>query len=228
MLIIFDLDDTLIDTSRYLTPIVFKNTIKELISNGLQIDEDWAIKTIFQIDKKSISSTESIKKFLSDILAKKIFFDIAFKAMTSQKNEIKIFTLKNAKSTLRYLSKAHKLAIVTKGDVKFQFEKIKKAGIDTSLFSKIVVTKKSKQLEYKRIMKDLGYESLDTFVCGDRVDYDLKPAKKIGCRTIHMKWGRGKKIFKNEDTKVVDYTIYSLEEILKILDTTIEVKNADK
>ncbi|NGX32551.1 MAG: hypothetical protein K1060chlam4_00599, partial [Candidatus Anoxychlamydiales bacterium] len=41
----------------------------------------------------------------------------------------------------------------------------------------------------------------------------------IGCKTIHMKWGRGKNIFnKKEDSKLVDYTINSLEEIKTIIE----------
>ncbi|NGX34132.1 MAG: Phosphoglycolate phosphatase [Candidatus Anoxychlamydiales bacterium] len=220
MLIIFDLDDTLIDTSGSITPIFLKRTIKALIKNGLQIDEREAYKTIDKIDKKSISSKETIKSFLYKINASKIFYNIALKAMTDTKiSDIKIFTLKNAMDTLRYLAKFHKLAIVTAGDEKFQFYKIKKAGIDTSVFSKIVVAKDAdKEPYYKKIIEELNFDIKKSFVCGDRVKIDLLPAKKIGCKTIHMKWGRGKNIFnKKEDPKLVDFTINSLDEIKTIL-----------
>jgi len=221
LLIIFDLDDTLIDTSGSITPVFLRKTIQALIKNGLQIDENSAFEKIIKIDKTSPSSKESIKKFLLDVNANKNFYDIAYKAMinTSLSN-IKILTLKNVKSTLKYLSNFHKLAIVTAGDEKLQFHKIKKAGIDTSIFSKIVVAKSSnKEPYYKEIIEELNIDIKKSFVCGDRVKMDLKSAKKIGCKTIHMKWGRGKNIFnKKEDSKLVDYTISSLEEIKTIIE----------
>ena len=221
MLIIFDLDDTLIDTSGSVTPVFLRKTIKSLIKNGLKIDENSAFEKIIKIDKKSISSTQTVKNFLLKIDANKFFYDIALKAMKDiNHDDIKIFTLKNAKSTLKYLSNFHKLAIVTAGDEKFQFYKIKKAGIDTSIFSKIVVAKDGdKEPYYKKIIEELKTDVKKSFVCGDRVKIDLLSAKKIGCKTIHMKWGRGKNIFnKKEDSKLVDYTINSLEEIKTILE----------
>jgi len=221
LLIIFDLDDTLIDTSGSITPIFLRKTIKTLIKNGLKIDENKAFEEIIKIDKTCSSSKESVKKFLLNINANKIFYDIAYMAMTdSSLSDIKIFTLKNANQTLKYLSNLHKLAIVTAGDEKFQFYKIKKAGIDTSIFSKILIAKGGdKEPYYKKIIEELNFDVKKSFVCGDRVKIDLLGAKKIGCKTIRMKWGRGKNIFnKKEDSKLVDYTISSLEEIKTILE----------
>ncbi len=219
MLIIFDLDDTLIDTSGSITPIFFKKAIKELIKNGLEIDEEKAFEKLIKIDKKSSSSKQSLKSFLLNIDAKKNFYDIALKIMNNTNlSDIKVFTLKNANQILKYLSNFHKLAIVTAGDEKFQLYKIKKAGIDTSLFSKIVVAKdENKEPYYKKIIEQLDIDIKDCFVCGDRVKVDLLGAKKLGCKTIHMRWGRGKNIYKKQDSKLVDYTIFSLEQIKTIL-----------
>ncbi|NGX44080.1 MAG: Phosphoglycolate phosphatase [Candidatus Anoxychlamydiales bacterium] len=221
MLIIFDLDDTLIDTSGSITPVFLKKTIQTLIKNGLKIDENSAFEKIIKIDKTSSSSKESVKNFLLNVNANKFFYDIAYRTMTDTSlSDIKILTLKNANQTLKYLSNFHKLAIVTIGDEKFQFYKIKKAGIDTSIFSKIVVAKSNdKEPYYKKIIEELKTDVKKSFVCGDKVKIDLLSAKKIGCRTIHMNWGRGKKIFnKKEDSKLVDYTINSFEEIKTILE----------
>jgi len=220
LLIIFDLDDTLIDTSGSITPIFLRQTIKELIKNGLKIDEKNAYREIISFDKKSVSSKDTIKNFLLNKNANKKFYDIALRAI-SKKNmkNIKIFTLKNVNETLRYLSAFHKLAIVTCGNEKFQFYKIKKAGIDTSIFSKIVVVKDGdKTPYYKKIIEALNFDVKKCFVCGDRVKTDLLGAKKIGCKTIHMKWGRGKNIFnKKKDSKLIDFTINSLDQIKTII-----------
>lgn len=220
MLIIFDLDDTLIDTSYSVTPFFLKKILTALIKQGLQIDENVAYKKLIQINEKSISSSQAIKFFLYDLKAKNSFFDIAKQEMALFSiDDIKIFTIKNAKSILKYLSKTHRLAIVTCGREELQLNKIKKAGIDTSIFSKIVIsTKKDKQPHYKKIIEELRCDINQTYVCGDRVKIDLMSAKKIGCKTIHMMHGRGKNIFSKKDSKFVDYTITDLEEIKTILD----------
>lgn len=218
MLIIFDLDDTLIDTTKKLTPIIFKKALKGLISSGLDIkDEDIAYKKLLEIDETTISSKESIKLFLNEINASQKFFDIAIDIMGQPLDEdIKIFTTKNAKKILKYLSYNHKLAIVSMGKEKFQFDKIQKAGIDTTIFSKIVVTQEeNKGFHYKKIINELNFSYQNTYVCGDRINIDLLPAKEIGCKTIHMKWGRGKLL---TDNKNVDYTINFLDEIIDIVD----------
>ena len=227
MLIIFDLDDTLIDTSANLTPIVLENTLRILIKHGLYVeDEALAYNHLIQINKKSLSCTEAINFFLYDIKAEMLFLDIAIKALNEPIiGDIKIFTLEGANQLLRYLSKHHKLAVVTKGTVKFQFEKINKAGIDTSLFSKIVVTNRdNKGIYYKQIIEELGFKPKDTIVLGDKIKTDLLPAKDLGCIAIHMKHGRG--LIMQPDERV-DFTIFKLSEIKSILLKTIKEREYD-
>jgi len=224
LLIIFDLDDTLIDTTKKLTPIIFKKALKIMMSKGLHIkNENLAYKKLLQIDKNSINSKESIKKFLYEINANKNFYDIAIEVMSQPLEEdIKVFTTKNAKKILKYLSYNHILAMVSIGKEKFQVDKIQKAGIDTTVFSKIIITRKeNKGFFYKKIIEELNFFYKKTYVCGDKINVDLIPAKKIGCKTIHMKWGRGKYL---SDDNNVDYTINFLDEIKEI----VNQKNKEK
>jgi putative hydrolase of the HAD superfamily len=217
LLIIFDLDDTLIDTTEKFTPIIFRKTLQILIKKGLQISNvNKSYKKLLEIDKNSFSSKESIKRFLYELKANKIFYNIAFKVMSEPLNEdIKVFPLKNAKKILEYLSNTNTLALVSIGKEKFQFDKMKKAGIDTSFFSKIVITtNEDKGIYYKQIIDELNISFQNTYVCGDKINVDLVPAKELGCITIHMKWGRGKRFLKDNN---VDYTINNLMEIKTIL-----------
>ncbi|MFA6119217.1 MAG: HAD family hydrolase [Parachlamydiales bacterium] len=216
MLIIFDLDDTLIDTTNSITPFVLKKTLQSLIEHGLKVDnEDASYKKLLEIDKNSSGSKETVKSFLNSINEEK-FYELSLDIMKKISiDDIKIFTLKNAIQVVQYLSKNNILAIVTRGDKKFQLTKIKKAGIDPSLFSKIVVVRgKNKGYHYKKILNDTKMSPEKTYVCGDRVNIDLLPAKKLGCRTIHMKWGRGKNFKKDKN---VDYTIQNLKKLKEIL-----------
>ncbi|MFA6501655.1 MAG: hypothetical protein WCT85_02590, partial [Parachlamydiales bacterium] len=68
MLIIFDLDDTLIDTTNSITPFVLKKTLQSLIEHGLKVDnEDASYKKLLEIDKNSSGSKETVKSFLNSI-----------------------------------------------------------------------------------------------------------------------------------------------------------------
>jgi len=217
LLIIFDLDDTLIDTTEKFTPIIFRKILLSLKKNGLQISSiNESYKKLLEIDKNSFSSKESIKKFLYELKVNQKFYDIAFKAYSESLTEdIKIFPLKNAKKILKYLSNTYTLALVSIGNEKFQFDKMKKAGIDTSLFSKIVITpSENKGVYYKQIIEKFNFSFENTYVCGDKINIDLMPAKELGCITVHMRWGRGKR-FLNDN--VADYTINNVEEIKTIL-----------
>lgn len=214
MLIIFDLDDTLIDTER-LMPFVLKKALKAMILEGLNCSENIAYKKLIKIDKKSKSTKDTINNFLISLKEDKKFFKIAFSGIYNNFfEEIEVFSLKNANKILKYLSKNHTLAIVSKGIKKLQFDKIKKASIDRAFFSKIIITDKdNKGFYYKKIIKELGFSRENTYIVGDKISTDLLPGQKLGCKTIHMRWGRGRN-FKTD--KKIDYSIKTLNELKKI------------
>lgn len=88
------------------------------------------------------------------------------------------------------------------------------AGIDSALFSKIVICQKNeKGLYYQDISEQLGFFPRDVLVCGDRISIDLVPAKALGYWTVQIRQGRGLLETAEED---VDFTITSLEEMQNI------------
>jgi FMN phosphatase YigB (HAD superfamily) len=107
---------------------------------------------------------------------------------------------------------------VTIGKLALQMDKLKKAGIDSRIFSKIAVTEeKNKKPHYQMIMDDLGYHSTEVLVCGDRVSLDLAPARELGLKTVKIQWGRGLSSsgYKGE----VDYCISELKELKSIVNS---------
>ena len=84
---------------------------------------------------------------------------------------------------------------MTGGHPPFQREKMEKAGLDTSIFSKIAIPEDSvKKPFYEGLANEFSIKSSKIWVCGDRVDMDLAPAYELGINTIHMRWGRGKMV----------------------------------
>ncbi len=218
MLIIFDLDDTLIDTFGSITPFRLKKALQKMVHEGLEIQNlSKAQKKLSQINQTAQTSNEALFLFLKQLKNSKKYLALALKEMVSLPfpEDIKVQTTPKAIDTLRDLQK-HKLFIVTIGAQKGQYEKLKKAGIDRCLFSNIYACdSKDKKPFYQKILKDEGIDPQRVYVVGDRVYRDLEPAKKLGCITVHMKWGRG--LCLKEDKSCVDFEISKLEELKEIL-----------
>ena len=93
---------------------------------------------------------------------------------------------------------------------------MKKAGIDSTIFSKLVVSEeRNKKPHYQAIAEELGFERGEAIVCGDRIAVDLSPARELGYKTVHMRWGRG--LNGAGPRSDVDYTITELVEIKEII-----------
>lgn len=218
MLIIFDLDDTLIDTSGSITPFQMKRVLADIfVTKRFEGTFQEIFNDLLNLDKKCASARDTLKIFFrkynidqSHYLASidKIYGDIP--------EECKIFTVPQALETIELLSKTHTLAIVTAGDPKIQLYKLEKAGMDRSFFCKIDVSSTlDKKKYFESLIKDFSLKSEDVLVCGDKINIDLIPAKELGCKTVLMQWGRGKNQLID---KSVDFKIASLPELYKILE----------
>ncbi|MEN9343589.1 MAG: hypothetical protein RLZZ453_376 [Chlamydiota bacterium] len=118
--------------------------------------------------------------------------------------------------TLKILKKEHRLAVVTMGRPALQLQKLKKAGIDSGFFSKIIVSEEDKKgILYEELIQQESVLKKDVLVCGDRIARDLSPAKRVGCRTVLMRWGRG--LNAQLPHPDVDYAISSIRELKSII-----------
>lgn len=220
MLIIFDLDDTLVDTSKSITPHRLNEALIKIQAQGLNIgDFESALERLIQIDKEAPNAEYALKQFLKELSADESYFVMAKEIVYNNKNlDMPIHATEGAHSVLKHLFTNHQLALVTVGEEDLQMQKLKKAGLDLQLFSMIVVTPhKDKKQHYSKIIKDLRFESNDVVVCGDKVDVDLVPAKELGFKTIHMKNGRG--VNSKGSPGLVDFTITKLFELEQIINS---------
>lgn len=218
MFIIFDLDDTLIDTSASITPIKLELALRRMVREGLELDDfEEALKLLLRLDLAAESAKIAIEEFL-DINE----FDLRFLQIAEHEvyhtfsEDLPVYSLAGAKEALSELSYENKLAIVSRGKIDQQLFKLKKAGIDTSFFCKIVILEKeSKKESYRLLGEEFGFSSKETIVCGDRISIDLVPAKQLGCWTVHMKKGRG--ILSQGNDGEVDFSITELSQLKKVL-----------
>ena len=227
MLIIFDLDDTLIDTSVSVTPIKLNDAFFRMMEEGMPIqDISQSLSILQRINAQAESSKSAIAEFLEihDLDAR--FLAVGVKAMYEDfSDDINVSPLPGALEILQEFSQMHQLAVVTGGTESQQRAKMKKAGIDFSFFSKVVVSPdNSKKAHYQAIVEELGFDPKDVVVCGDRIQRDLTPAKALGITTIHMRFGRG--IYSHGDTSDVDYSISNLYELQGIIQQITELSSS--
>ena len=215
MLIIFDLDDTLIDTSGAITPFKMRQCLKRLIEEGAEVpDFEEAYAKLLSLNSTSARSQDAILCFATQIGCQNTAKALA-ELTKPLPPDFVIPLTPAAKEILTFFKSNYLLTMVTAGSPSFQREKMKKAGLDSSLFSKIAIPEDSiKKPAYEALTREFLTDPRKTWVCGDRVEVDLVPARELGLRTVHMRWGRGKL---EMSPNWVDYSISSLSELKGII-----------
>lgn len=220
MFIIFDLDDTLIDTSGCITPLKLEKALHCMVKEGLELqDFSLALEQLLRLDKKSESAKSALEEFFEINEFHPRFLPIATHEVYHVfSDEIPVFPMEDALEELAFLSLQHQMAIVSVGKTEHQMWKLKKAGIDSSLFCKILILEeRNKKKSYESIIEELNLSPKEVIVCGDRIPIDLAPAKQLGCVTVHIKKGRG--LYSLESSREVDFTITNLSQMKDILFT---------
>lgn len=216
MLIVFDLDDTLVDTSGALIPLKLKMSLQAMIDAGLKTSSfEIAFQELQKIDARSPNGKETLTKFLEKMNADPSFLDIGLKEYLSLPKDFFIRALEGAQQVLTTLVKEHTLVIVSTGIEQAQYMKMEKAGIKKEIFRKIIISPDyNKKLYYLRLTKELKFKAEETLVCGDKFDTDLLPAKELNMKTVQILWGRALKTTSNGKP---DYSIKKLSELLPIV-----------
>jgi FMN phosphatase YigB (HAD superfamily) len=214
-LLIFDLDDCLVDTWGALLPTITNQAVKAMMNAGLKVSSyEKAAVRLEEINAKSKNGTEAITTFLQELNADPKFLDVGKKSFYNFDFD---YNIKPLPGVMEMLNETNAdFALVTKGEHTAQMEKLRKAGISQSYFKKIMaVPNYNKGEYYQETLKELGYSTEDCFVCGDRYKTDLLPAKKLGIKTICVHWGRGK--INPPPEGEVDFMVNDLRKVKEII-----------
>lgn len=222
MLIIFDLDDTLIQTTNSVTFPRIANAVNKMAEAGLTLpDLASAIAELQEINSSSNSAEEALRVFLSRYNADSRFFQIGWNEIYHTfDDDSPVLPSEGAQTVLSELAKNFQLALVTRGEEITQMCKLKNSGIDSALFSKIIIcaSVSEKLSAYQQIIREAQVDPREVIVCGDRISVDLSPGKSLGCVTVHMLQGRG--LLKRGAQEDVDFEITKLDELYPILSAT--------
>lgn len=187
-------------------------------SEGLTLPNvERAVEQILQMDDTSTSSPETLKRFLEQFEEGEKFFEVGLREINEKFSSTDpLEPMHHASDVLYRLSQNHLLALVTAGIEERQKAKMEKAGIELSLFSKIIVCGKTeKGVHYQELVREMKMDPCEVIVCGDRISTDLIPAKELGFTTIHLRQGRGR----NEPSyhKAVDFSICQLSDLPRLV-----------
>ena len=189
---------------------------------GLDVpDFSAALDLLRCLDRSAESAKAALSEFVDILGFDKNILEAGVKEIYEKpSSDLPVFPLDGALELLYDLGQQHQLALVTVGRLSHQMEKLKKAGIDSRIFSKIsVIEDRNKKPHYQRIVDELGYASTEVLVCGDRIPIDLIPARELGFKTVQMLWGRGLNSLKSRGD--VDYFISKIGELKDIVNALV-------
>lgn len=214
MLVILDLDDTLIETSKCLTPHYVSQAFFAMQKAGLV--KEARFEQLSVLNEKALCLRHAIQEFCKHFSLGPSICEAGLSTLHQKWPEnIFLEPVPGALEMLEELQVNHTLALVTLGDPLLQQEKLKKAGIQPERFSKLVIGKgPSKKFDYQTVIEDLGFLPEDVLVCGDRVSVDLSPGKELGFYTVHFRNGRG--MVHDQPKADVDFTIDTLKQLHEV------------
>ena len=215
--IVFDLDDTLLDTTRLLIPRATREACAAMISKGLDADLEAAVSA-FQ--KRDGSSRQDMFTTLTELFGVQNDADIAdviqagHKAFYNREVESDITLVSGAHEMLLYLrDEGYHLHLVTQGYRPTQEQKIRLLRVG-SLFESITfvdpVKGERKRDAFAQIERTSGGRPGAYLSVGNRIDTDIAEAKLLGWMTCWVRYGEYRDAEPRGANERPDYTIDSL------------------
>ena len=219
-LVIFDLDDTLIDKWNTLFPATIEVAIKTMMNSGLKVSSfDGAVSRLSEInDNNSESLNSAMEIYLRELNSyTPKYIEEAENSIRKMDFSGKIKPLPGVVEMIEQLfTWGVNMVIVTKGEEEMQKRSFDISGLNPKNFRKIIaVPKDSKIKAYNEILENLKILANETLIVGDRYEADLLPGKKLGAKVAWIPKGRGRINPPRKDQ--VDYIINNMNELTKIV-----------
>jgi len=218
LLLLFDLDDTLIDTSGSVIGPKLRDAVDAMVKQGLRVDSvEQAKELILALDKGSPTGKETITRFLKKVHAPLALLEVGFAEYQKGREDMTVLPLLGAVEALQKLWEKHDLMLISTGEEETQRRKMKIAGINVSWFRKIIIVSDyDKRKVYEDVCKEWGCTPEQVLVIGDKFKTDLLPARELGMKTVYVRHGRG--LVDPPQKGEVDYMIQDLQELPSIVE----------
>lgn len=216
--IIFDLDDTLIDTYGLLIiPLEMKSAEKMVQIDGSLPSPDELAALLLEIRRKNPGNLEKefqkrIPRITENVwqARRRVFKKISLSGLFIDQ-QIKLF--------LETLKSKYHLYLLTEGDLDFQNAKINLLEI-RNLFKEIVsISKESGKNKEEAILSLLQinqYESGSVLVVGNRLDKEIRAAARLGMPAVWIRHGEGCEMTPDTPTGSPDFIFENILELQKL------------
>ena len=220
--ILFDLDNTLLDFSRFKreSALAAAKAIKEA---GVKESEKHLYNKIFEIyDSRGIEYQNTFGELLSEYNLGASLHEHAKQAaiIAYTKKKYELLKLRpKVITTLASLRKKYKLAVVTDAPREKAWQRLVLSGLD-HLFDLVVTYEdtgehKPSKKPFIKALHVLGVNGAEALYVGDNPERDIIGAKGAGIATCFAKYGC---IDYTPEREVADYSLAKFEDILKVIE----------
>lgn len=192
-LIVFDLDDTLLDTSdvywsartSFVEEMDMLGYPRELVVHLFEeIDAD-LMRTLAHAPHRYSQTMEAAYRQIAAHLGVPLSEDVEerigeYGRIVMERMPV---TLEGARELLTWASGKYDLALVTRGEPDLQRRKLTTAGMERFFEVVRVVDRKDAAL-FRSVIAELGHSPSSTWVIGDSLSSDIAPGLEIGARCI--------------------------------------------
>lgn len=217
--IVFDLDDTLLDTTGLLVPMASMKACQAMINAGLNCSLDDCMKMRHRLATDQ-SHTEIFTQIATHFGGGQINQAVqqALQAFYNPDIPMNLPLMPGALENLALLQTHYSLYLVTMGSESAQLQKVRALQIE-KFFKKIYVVNgfigERKQIAFTDILKNENHSSDCLLSIGNRLSSEIRDAKRVGSDTCYFAYGEhiGEMAIYPEDHP--DFTIYHHKDLIR-------------
>lgn len=219
--LVFDLDDTLLDTYGQLIPPASREACTAMIDAGLATDFETCLRTREELARTSARSNlynSLVERFgVREGQDGTKVAEAGHRAFHDRSVERNITLFAGTRDLLRDLRAKYRLYLVTAGAPGTQQEKIDILKIEDSfdqIFIVNIMRGETKGQAFARIFEASGGSPERYLSIGNRLDTDIAPAKRLGWKTCWVTYGEYAYTSPSDEFELPDYEIADMEELI--------------
>lgn len=210
--LIFDLDDTLLDSTEQMRWRAVESACVALREHGFEKKQLECEEFLAKESLKLMSMKKALKKLCKN---DEKLVNIGFDGYHSF--DVSGITLHDGVIELLVkFKKKYKIVLLTAGDVDLQKQKLWELRI-TDMFDIVLYNdrknKLTKKEELQKIIKKLDFAADQCVVIGDRIDNELRYGKELGMKTILVKTGPYANLKPKDDFEKPDQTVFRVTNV---------------
>lgn len=220
--IVFDLDDTLLDTYRQLIPQATREACQAMIASGLKAEVESCV-----LSRSRFSRIQSRQSFFDYLTSEFGVLDgvdagsvvrAGYTAFHDREVESDIALFPGARDLIKDLRGRYGVHLVTAGHRPTQESKIRILDLDAAFdsISHIDPSRgEKKKTAFSRIMERSGARPDQHLSVGNRLDTDIADAKELGWRTCWVRYGEYAEWTPASELEMADWEIPQIKELIR-------------